>query len=123
MNHTILIVEDEHALQDALVKKLGHEGYTVVAAKNGEEGLTLALEQHPHLIFLDILMPHMDGLEMLRRLRQDPWGKDAHVIMLTNLENTDSVSAAAQGGSFEYLIKSDWSLEDLVEKVKTYFAA
>ncbi len=115
----ILIVEDEAPLLHALVDKFTHEGFTVLEAKNGEEGLGLALKEHPDLILLDIIMPIMDGMTMFKRLQEDDRGKDIPVIMLSNLSDFDSIAEATQSGMLHsYLIKTHWKIEDVVKKVK-----
>lgn len=115
---TILIVEDEVSLRNVLYDKLSIEGFVVFEAKNGEEGLAVALREHPNVILLDIIMPVMDGITMLYELRKDPWGKDAKVILLTNLSEAERVSQSQRQGVYDYLVKSDWKLEDIVKKVK-----
>lgn len=114
----ILIVEDDKALFHALNDKLTSEGFEIIQAQNGEEGLVRALSEHPDLILLDIIMPHMDGITMLKKLREDTWGKNVHVVMLTNINDTNKISQTLELGSFEYLIKSDISLSEIVQKVK-----
>lgn len=114
----ILIVEDETSLRNALRDKLMLEGFIVLEAKNGEEGLDVALRDHPDLILLDIIMPKMDGLTMLKKLREDVWGKNTKVILLTNLNDNEKVSEALLQGSYDYLVKSDWKIEDVVTKVR-----
>lgn len=115
----ILIVEDEMPLRDALRDKLAREGFAALEAKNGEEGLEIALRDHPDLILLDIIMPRMDGMTMLKELRKDIiWGAKAKVIILTNLSEIVKVSEAIAQESFNYLVKSDWKIEDVVIKVK-----
>jgi len=114
----ILVVEDEMSLRNALRDKLGLEGFIVLEAKNGEEGLDVALRDHPDLILLDIIMPKMDGLTMLKKLREDVWGKNTKVILLTNLNDNEKVSEALLQGSYDYLVKSDWKIEDVVAKVR-----
>ena len=115
----VLIVEDEEPMLRVLKEHLCEGGVcTVFTAGNGEEGLKIALEEHPNLILLDIVMPVMDGLSMLRKLREDEWGKNVEVIMLTNLTGKEHLAEALEEGSFEYLVKTDWKLEDLVKKVK-----
>ena len=119
----ILIVEDERALASALVDKFEKEGFTTSLAFDGEEGLESALNIHPDIILLDIIMPKMDGLTMLERLRRDDWGADVPVIMLTNLSDELKVTEAIKNGSFDYLVKSDWTINDVVEKVKKRLVA
>lgn len=114
----ILIVEDETSLRGALRDKLCLEGFTVLEAKNGQEGLAVALREHPDLILLDIIMPVMDGMTMLYELRKDPWGKDVKIILLTNLSEAERVAESLRQGVYDYLVKSDWKLEDIVKKVK-----
>lgn len=114
----ILIVEDEASLRNALRDKLTREGFTVLEAKNGAEGIEVALREHPDLILLDIIMPILDGMAMLKRLRGNDWGKTAKVIMLTNLTNNEMVANAIQQRSYDYLVKSDWKIEDVVVKIR-----
>lgn len=121
-NKKILITEDETALRDALKDKLTREGFLVLEAKNGEEGLEIALNKHPDLILLDIIMPKMDGITMLKKLRETPWGKKARVILLTNINDTDRISQAMKLGSYEYLVKTDWKIEDVVDRINERLA-
>ncbi|QQR82808.1 response regulator transcription factor [Candidatus Campbellbacteria bacterium] len=115
---TILVVEDETPLRNALCDKLAGEGFHTLPAKNGVEGLQVALQEHPDLILLDVVMPLMDGVMMLQKLRADTWGAGAHVIILTNLSDTDSVAKAMDQEVFEYIIKSNIKIEELVKRVK-----
>ena len=114
----VLVVDDDENLRLALTDKLGLEGFEVIEAKNGQEGLEKALEIHPDIILLDVMMPVTNGLDMLKELRTDDWGKKAEVIMLTVLENAESVAEAITDGSFTYLTKTDNNTEDIIEKVK-----
>ncbi|MBT4849303.1 response regulator [Candidatus Parcubacteria bacterium] len=114
----LLIVEDDLALAKALVGKFSKENFQLLEAKNGEEGLKLALDKKPDLILLDIVMPRMDGISMLKELRQDDWGKGVPVIILSNLADAQDNSEIIQEHIVDYLIKTDWSLEDIVKKVK-----
>jgi len=118
MKKKILIVEDEPVLLDALVDTFTHEQYDVLTARDGEAGLNIALQSHPDCILLDIIMPIMDGTHMLQVLRKDPWGEKVHVIILTNVANPQVESDSVLQGAGEYLIKTDWKLEDIVKKVK-----
>lgn len=118
MKYTILVVEDEKVLSNALVSKLTREGFTMITAENGEEGLASALKNHPDLILLDIIMPVMDGLAMLRELRKDPWGERAKVILLTNLSDPGKVTEELVNTVSGCLVKSDWKIEDVVKQVR-----
>jgi len=115
---SILVVEDELSLQKVLRDKLTREGFSVLEAKDGKEGLETALLEHPDLILLDIIMPVMDGMTMLSLLRKDDWGKNANVILLTNLSEAEKVAASHAKGVYDYLVKSDWKLADVVKKVR-----
>ncbi|MBT6034062.1 MAG: response regulator, partial [Candidatus Jacksonbacteria bacterium] len=96
MSQKILIVEDDQSLYKALTERFEREGYSVLGAKNGEEGLSIALEEKPVLILLDIIMPKKDGISMLADLRKDEWGKNVPVIMLSNLSDTEKMAEAAE---------------------------
>lgn len=113
----ILIVEDETSLRNALVEKFQKEGFIVFSAINGLEGYTIANKEHPAIILLDIVMPKMDGIEMLNKVRKDDWGAKVPVIILSNYGDEAKISQTLEQGVYEYLIKSDWSLEDIVKKV------
>jgi len=119
INKTILVVEDEVAMLQALSTKLKLEGFKVFKAENGEKGFEIALKEHPDLIMLDILMPKMDGIEVLKKIRDDQsWGAEALIIMLSNLSDADSVSKVAQYGVYDFLVKTDWRLDDVLKFVK-----
>ncbi len=114
----ILIVDDEKILMDLLSTKIKREGFIVTEAHDGEEGLRLALAEHPDLILMDIIMPKMDGITVMKKLRLDPWGKDVPVIILTNLNTAESVQDSVASGAYDYLVKIDYTLDDLVAIVK-----
>jgi DNA-binding response OmpR family regulator len=116
----ILIIEDEAPLVTLLKETFQEEGYAVYTAQSGKEGLSLAYRLHPDLILLDILIPMMDGLALLRRLRNDryKWGKYVPVIILSNLSNPETIAEGTKHGVEDYLVKAEWTLEDLVRKVK-----
>jgi DNA-binding response OmpR family regulator len=117
----ILIVEDEMSQRKALVDKFTRESFHVIEARDGEEGFTIALKERPHIILLDIVMPKMDGMTMLKKLRQEnEWGKSVPVILLTNLsaDNDKINTGIAENEPAYYLVKSNWKIDDVVEKVK-----
>lgn len=120
MKKTILIVEDEEVLSNVLKAEVEKAGYGVLTANDGEQGLQLALKEHPDLILLDIVTPKMDGLTVLRELRKDEdWGKKAEVILLTNVIDEESVAQAIEQGAFEYIAKSSVKMKDIVERIKS----
>jgi DNA-binding response OmpR family regulator len=116
---SILIVEDEPAQSEVLQEKFKEEGFLVSVAKNGEEGLAGALAQHPDVILLDIILPIMDGLTMLRKLREDEWGSVAKVVVLTALTANDLTDIKSSSVDLDYfLMKTDWTLDGVVGVVK-----
>lgn len=117
-NKTILIVEDDPSLRHILKDKFAEEGFEVLSAKDCEEGLDLALQKRPDMILLDIIMPKMDGMTMLTRLHEDAWGKMARVMILSNLGESERINDSLSRGAFDYLVKTDWTLDEVVEKVK-----
>lgn len=116
----VLIVEDELPMLQVLRDKLQETGYATFQAGNGGEGLELALAHHPDVILLDLLMPKMDGMAMLTKLREDAWGKSVPVIILTNVSpDTDTtIKAIIENQPAYYLVKSDVKLDTVTEKIK-----
>lgn len=115
---TILVVEDEVALNQALIDTLLRSGYKAIGVMNGEKGLNLAYNSRPDLIILDAMMPVMGGLEMLKLLRQDKWGSTVPVILLTNVNNFEQAPALKTDPNIELLIKSDTGLEELLQHIR-----
>ncbi|OGF18771.1 hypothetical protein A3G56_02565 [Candidatus Falkowbacteria bacterium RIFCSPLOWO2_12_FULL_45_10] len=122
INKKILIVEDEALMLRSLSDKFREEKFTVLEANDGANGLDSALANHPDIILLDIIMPKMDGLTVLEKLRQDEWGKEVPVIILTNLSDSDKVAEAMKNRAYDFLVKADWKLEDIVRKVREKLA-
>ncbi len=116
----ILIIEDEKSLRGALVDFLRLKDFRPLEAKNGREGLETALLEHPELILLDLIMPEMDGLATLKKIRSDKWGENVPIIILTNLSATKEQSSdkILTNNSTHYLIKSDWKLHDIVKEIE-----
>jgi len=114
----ILIVEDEIPYIKLLHDKLASAGYEIIEAYNGKTGFEMAIRERPDLIILDIKMPVMDGMTMLKKFREDPWGKDANVIILTNLDDSVNISNALNEKLSRYLIKSDSTLSSVIEEVE-----
>jgi DNA-binding response OmpR family regulator len=114
----ILFVEDEEALQKTLGEILKQEGYEVIPALDGEAGFNLVKPEKPDLILLDLILPKMDGFEVLKRLKADGETKDIPVIVLTNLEGIGDVGKAIELGATTYLVKAQYSLDEVLEKIK-----
>lgn len=118
MPQKILIVEDEADIQKILSDNLSKSGFVVVNATNGEDGLAKAKAEKPDLILLDIIMPVMDGMTMLEKMRAEDWGKEIPVIILTNLSDGTKAIDAKISGVHDYLVKADWDLKEVVGKIK-----
>jgi CheY-like chemotaxis protein len=118
MNKKILIVEDEISMVRVLADKFQDEGFHVVVARNGVEGYQMAAAEHPDLMLVDVLMPGMDGLTMLKKIKQDDQLKKIPAIILTNVNDTQTTAEALANGVYDYLVKTDWELPDLVKLVK-----
>lgn len=116
----ILIIEDEQELRDALTTVLTNAGLLALNAEDGEEGITRALADHPDLILLDLGLPKMSGHQVLSKLRRDAWGKNVHVLILTNADDAANIALGVEEKGSEYIIKSQTSLEDIVKKVKQH---
>jgi DNA-binding response OmpR family regulator len=115
---TILIVDDEESLVNVLARKFEEEGVNVLTAQNGKVGLEKALAEHPDLILLDIMMPEMDGFDVMRHLQEDEWGKTVPIILLTNSSSIETVAKAVSTGMSEFLVKTDMRLDDVVDRVR-----
>ena len=118
----ILIIEDEAPAALALGNALEQEGFEVLSADDGEKGLKLALESHPDVMLVDLRLPKMDGMEVVREVRKDAWGKNAHIIILTNMSDTGRLEEAMSQNTFYYLVKGDSSIADVIQAVKSQFA-
>lgn len=114
----VLVIEDDRVLRRVVVDHLKSEGFQVLEADDGESGLELALAEHPDVTLLDVVMPKMDGMTVLEKLRQDEWGKNTRIIMLTNLSDAEKIAHAKEKGVSDYLVKADWDIESIIEKVK-----
>jgi len=115
---TILLVEDESALQKTFGDLLSKEGYEVIAALDGEAGFRLAKSKKPDLILLDLILPKMHGFDVLKNLKAGPETKEIPIIILTNLEDMKDVETALEMGATTYLVKAQYTLDEIVEKIK-----
>lgn len=116
----ILVVEDSDSLREVLVEKLQDEDFEVLSANGGEVGYTIALEKKPDMIITDIVMFPVDGLEMSKRIRESgEWGKEVHIITLTNQNSSEDEKRVHDLSLTAYLVKSDTSLDEVVKNVKT----
>lgn len=115
----ILLIEDDFFVSDVYQTKLGQEKYQVVAAENGLIAMKKLEEIEPDLILLDIMMPYMDGREVLKKLKENEKWKTIPVLILTNLSQKDEVNEMLNEGANDYLIKSHFTPSEVVAKIKT----
>ena len=119
----ILFIEDESALQKAVGEMLTKRGYGILSALDGETGLALALREHPDLILLDITLPKKDGFAVLEALKKDPVTRGIPVIIMSNRETDLEVDRALELGATTYLVKMNYNLEEVADKIKYALAA
>ena len=119
----ILLVEDDRFLRKAAETTLKQQGYTVITAADGEEALRVARSAPPDLILLDVIMPKLNGFQVLDALKKDPTTAHIPVIILSNLGQDRDVQQAMEAGATAYFIKADLSLQALVQRVGEALAA
>ena len=113
----VLVIDDEPNILQTLQDRLEMNDYEVLTATNGKEGLEKALDEQPDIILLDVIMPIMDGHEMLKELRKDERGQGISVIMLTACSQSQDVVRAKASGIDDYIIKP-FNLSELLEKIE-----
>jgi two-component system phosphate regulon response regulator PhoB/two-component system alkaline phosphatase synthesis response regulator PhoP len=118
MKQKVLIIEDDGFLASIYAQKLELEGFEVAFATNGEDGLKLAQKDKPDIILLDLLMPQMDGFEVLEKVKADPATKDIKVLVLSNLGQKEDVDRCMKLGAVGYIIKAHSLPEETVKRIK-----
>jgi DNA-binding response OmpR family regulator len=121
MQKKILIIEDEAYLTDLYKMRFEQAGHSVFTADNGEEGLAVAKSEQPDIVLLDIMLPEMDGYEVLKRLRKDAKTKDISVFFLSNMVQDGEIKRGMQAGADDYLIKSNLTPSQLLERLEKFF--
>jgi DNA-binding response OmpR family regulator len=119
----IAIIEDDSAISQMYRIKFEAEGYTVETAENGVLGLELAESLKPDIILLDLMMPEMDGHQMLKKLRQTDWGKSIKVVILTNVGEQEAPEGIRDLGVSAFILKADMTPRQVAEIVKTQLGA
>ncbi len=114
----LLVAEDDQFYANLYRTKLEKEGFGVLVASNGTETLDLLRKNNPDLIILDLVMPEMDGFEVLKKLKEEKDLRDVPVIVLSNLGQPEDVERAKAMGIFKYIIKSNVSIHQMVESVE-----
>ena len=114
----VLIIEDDQRINKVYMAKLSVEGITVMTALDGEEGLRKIYSEKPDLILLDLMLPQKSGFEILKEIKQDPKVKDIPVLILSNLAQEKEVEKGLELGAEDYLVKTDYSIQQVMEKIK-----
>lgn len=119
MAKKILIVEDDKFLRELISHKLVKEQFDIVEAVDGEEGVKKAAEEHPDLVLLDLILPGIDGFEVLYRMKGNSGTASIPVIILSNLGQKDDVEKGLRLGANDYLIKAHFTPGEIIEKIAT----
>lgn len=120
MPKKILIIEDDFFIRELYQRQLQKEQYEVVSASDGAEGLVQATQQKPDLILLDIMLPRLNGLDLLRTIKSKPETKDIPVILLTNLGQDSVIKEGFSLGAEGYLIKSAYTPSQIINEIKSF---
>jgi len=118
MAKKILIIEDDKFLRELISRKLSGEGFDISEAVDGEEGIKKIKEEKPDLILLDLILPGIDGFEVLARLREEPKLSSTPVIILSNLGQREEVERGLKLGAIDYLIKAHFTPGEIIEKIR-----
>lgn len=119
MAKNILIVEDDDFFRELIAKRLSSEGFDIFEAIDGEQGMEKINQEHPDLIILDILLPGIDGFELLSKIKEDPSVSSIPVVILSNLGQKDEVDKGMRLGATDYLIKAQVTSDEIANKVKS----
>jgi CheY-like chemotaxis protein len=114
----LVIADDETFIRQAYKESLTREGYDVIVAENGEEAYEKILSEKPDLIILDLIMPKMNGFEVLKKIKSDPGIQSIPVAVLSNLSQPSDEEEAKKLGAVDFIVKSDISLEELMARIK-----
>ena len=119
----IAIIEDDQAISQMYRMKFEAEGFDVQTASNGKLGLELTEKMRPDIILLDLMMPEMNGDEMLKRMRATSWGKDIKVIILTNMGEQEAPQSVKNQNVRRFIVKAEMTPRQVAEMVRTELAA
>jgi DNA-binding response OmpR family regulator len=114
----VAIIEDDIAIVQMYRTKFENEGYEVETAGDGQTGLELIESFQPDVILLDLMMPNMTGLDMLQQLRAQPGGKDAKVIVLTNMGDTETATRVYKMAADDYIVKAEMTPKQVADRLK-----
>lgn len=116
----ILLVEDDETLSETYIQRFSAEGFDVKRVPNGEEALSAALSFKPDLVLLDIMMPKVNGFDVLDILRNTPETVNSRIVVLSALSQPEDMEKAKELGADDYLVKSQVVLADIVDRVKQH---
>ncbi len=119
---TVLLVEDDEMLHTMYTQKFTREGFTVLSAYNGADGVKVAEEQKPDIVLLDIIMPKMDGFTALKKMKKSPVAQNIPVILLTNLGQEEDIRKGRELGAVDYFIKANHTPQEVIDKVREILA-
>jgi len=114
----ILVIEDDKFLRELVSRKLVKEGYDVAEAVDGEKGVESVRKENPDLVLLDLILPGIDGFEVLSRIKSDPTLSQIPVIILSNLGQKDDIEKGLEMGAADYLIKAHFTPNEIIDKIK-----
>lgn len=115
---TILIIEDDPVLSKMYTEKFTSEGFNVLTALDGESGFDMAVSNRVDIILLDVMLPRVSGIDLLKKLREHEKGKNTLVVVLTNLADSDEKKRALDLGVKDYLVKAMQNPAQVVDKIK-----
>ncbi|MBZ9578325.1 response regulator [Patescibacteria group bacterium] len=115
---SILLVEDDPFIIDIYTTKLKEAGFFIEIAEDGEEALKKIREKKPDLLVLDIVLPNIDGWELLKRVRTELGCEDLKVVVFSNLSQKADVEKSLEFGVIKYFIKADFTPSEVVEEIK-----
>lgn len=118
MAQKILIIEDDKFLRELIARKLEKEGYSVIEAIDGEEGEKKIKEERPNLVLLDLILPGIDGFEVLSRIKQEPTLESIPIIILSNLGQKEEIEKGLKLGAVDFLVKAHFTPAEIIEKIK-----
>lgn len=118
----VAIIEDDMAIVQMYRTKFENEGYEVATAPDGITGLELISTEKPDIVLLDLMMPNMNGLDMLQRLRNQPGGREAKVVVLTNMGDTETATKVYKMAADDYIVKAEMTPKQVSERVKALLA-
>ena len=118
----ILIIEDDKFLRELIVRKLSQENFDVVEAIDGEDGIKKVKETIPDLLLLDLILPGIDGFEVLSKIKEEPATASIPVIILSNLGQREDIERGLKLGAVDYLVKAHFTPNEIIEKVKSALA-